>query len=153
MEQIQSASSKRMYSLEYISVSDVNNLTDNESVEDYGEFCKWTDNIDDIVEYCLKNNPNDLEKLTKWKQYFISKQKNCIFPVNLSEFGEQKQRYDNVIICNPLCSSAWLRLQFAEICIYTVDVPDESQYIIGYTLNCSCFGKPFHVRKIETKLN
>lgn len=162
------SSSKRMYSLYWTDMTDLasyDNLDDenydNDSVGDDGGWCYWTDDLDEIVQYCLKTNPNDLEKLTEWKNKILNQQKKKFFPVDLSKFGEPKQYYNYKTINDPKEPKGFLRLQHAAISISIVDLPDESKYVVDchfscneetHALNeCDCdssrYGEPFYVHR------
>lgn len=145
-----------MYSLQYTELADLTTLSNDdesdnksvdESVGDCGGYYCLTDNLDEIVEFCLKRNPNDLDKLTNWKNNVTYEQEIQYYPADLSNFGEDKPMYNHETICNPLGYSFNLRLQYAEIGIYTIDVPDESEYIVDCDYQCSCYGEPFYVKK------
>lgn len=143
---------KRMYSLHYMEVEDLNKVSgdnpDDESVGDCGAYCLLTDDIGEIIEYCLKWNPNDRDKLNEWVNSVLYDQEPQCFPVDLSEFGEEKPYYNHDTICNPKSSSAWCRLQFAEIQLYTIDLTDESRYKVDCDYQCSCHGEPFYVERL-----
>lgn len=112
-----------------------------------------TENFSKVFEIMAQYCESDEEKKYLMKNCvdILKIQERCLFPPNLSKFGEPEPTYNDITVINPHSCSVGIQFDGINFTIYTVDIPDPSKYALVGPNDCLCFSEPFYVKLIGTE--